>query len=408
MLGRIGLFEGYRGLSREAKYLIYAGILPAVAYGMFYTDISYFLTSVQGLSIDFMGLVVTAMGVSTFAASVPLGLAADKYGKKSMLIAGTVIAGIIIALFALTANTTILLIAAVFEGVSEAAFSASSGAWLAEKVECRQRNNAFSLFAFAQSVAYGVGGIVLLGVGSYGVVGISGHALLYILLGFVSLFSLVFLINVKETKRENCPIPEAKLESSQPVPKQSRSILMKYVLTSAIIAFGAGMVVPLMTAWLHLQYGIPDAISGPILGVTSLAIGVATLAAPPIAKKFGLVKAIVILQGVSTVFMFATPLFPNYIQASTVYTLRAFLMNMASPLSQSMIMGLVAENQRGAASGINAALWRLPNALSTFVGAFLMARGFLALPFFIASLLYSLSIALFWFFFRKTRMPEEK
>jgi hypothetical protein len=36
-----------------------------------------------------------------------------------------------------------------------------------------------------------------------------------------------------------------------------------------------------------------------------------------------------------------------------------------------------------------------------------MAAGLLALPFFLASLFYSVSIALFWGFFRKTRMPEE-
>ena len=396
-------------MSKEAKYLIYSGILPAVAYGMFYTDISYFLTSVQGLSIEFMGLIVTAMGVSTFVASVPLGIAADKYGRKIMLVAGTIIAGVIIAIFALTTNTSILLAAAVFEGISEAAFSASSGAWLAEKVECNQRNSAFSLFGFAQSIAYGIGGFVLFGVGSFGVLGFSiatGHAFLYVFLGLLSLLSLLFLFKVKEAKRSNGAGSQTNKE--QPTPKESRSVLTKYVLASAIIAFGAGMVVPLMTEWLNLQYGIPDMVSGPILGITSFAIGIATLAAPPLARKFGLVKAIVILQATSTVFMFLTPVFPNYIAASTVYTLRAFLMNMASPLSQSMIMGLVPENQRGAASGVNAALWRLPNALSTFIGAYLMGIGFLSLPFFIAGLLYSLSILLFWRFFRKTKMPEEE
>ena len=44
------VFSSYQGLSQEAKYLIYQSVLPAVAYGMFFTDISYFLTSVQGLS----------------------------------------------------------------------------------------------------------------------------------------------------------------------------------------------------------------------------------------------------------------------------------------------------------------------------------------------------------------------
>ena len=83
-------------------------------------------------------------------------------------------------------------------------------------------------------------------------------------------------------------------------------------------------------------------------------------------------------------------------------------MNMASPLSQSMIMGLVTEDERGAASGINGALWRLPNALSTFIGAWLMGLGLLGEPFFIASLLYIASIILFWHFFRGVKMPEER
>jgi predicted nucleic acid-binding protein len=71
-----------------------------------------------------------------------------------------------------------------------------------------------------------------------------------------------------------------------------------------------------------------------------------------------------------------------------------------------MIMCLVHEDERGAASGITAALWRLPNALSTSVGGFLMGAGFLAYPFFIASLLYTVSIVLFWTFFKKAKMPE--
>lgn len=76
------MFNGYRGLSKEVKLLIIQAALPSVTDGMFYTDIAYFLTAVQGLSYSFMGLVITLMGVSTFASSVPLGIAADRYGRK--------------------------------------------------------------------------------------------------------------------------------------------------------------------------------------------------------------------------------------------------------------------------------------------------------------------------------------
>ncbi len=398
----------YGGFSKEAKYLIYQSILPAVAYGMFYTDISYFLTTVQGLSYEFMGLVVTVMGVSTFAASVPLGIAADRYGRKKMLIVGNLIAGLIIALFALTTDPAALLVAAIFEGVSEAAFSASSGALLAEKAANKQRNSIFALYGFAQSIAYGVGSIAIPGVVVFQALGFTektGHALLYVILAMLSLMSTVILVKVTEAKRKK-PTSEVTI-TQKAMHRESRNILAKYVLTSAIIAFGAGMVVPLMTAWLKAAYGIPDTISGPILGVASLFIGIATLASPILARKMGLIKSIVATQAASTIFMLITPLSPNYALASSVYTVRAFLMNMASPMSQSMIMGLVDEDVRGAASGVNAALWRLPNALSTYIGAYLMDKGQLQLPFYLASLLYAVSIALFWYYFRKTKMPEE-
>jgi len=166
------------------------------------------------------------------------------------------------------------------------------------------------------------------------------------------------------------------------------------------------MVVPLMTAWFRLQYDVSDTVSGPILGISSILIGIATLASPLLASRLGLVKAIVVTQATSTVFMFVTPLSPNFISASLVYSTRALLMNMASPLSQSMIMGLVPEDERGAASGLSGALWRLPNALSTFIGAWLMGIGLLAAPFYIASLFYIISILLFWLYFRKAKMPE--
>lgn len=395
-------------MNREAKLLIYSSILPAVAYGMFYTDISYFLTTVQGLSIEFMGLVVTVMGVSTFVASVPLGMAADRYGRKSMFIAGNVIAGLIIALFALTTDPVLLVTAAVFEGISEAASLASSGALLAEKASHAQRNSVFALFGFAQSIAFGMGSIIIPVVLVFEALGVpsgTSHTLLYVILALLALASTSILLKVTEAKRKKPP-PEVTREARQKH-KESRHILAKYVFTSAIIAFGAGMVVPLMTAWFKVAYGVPDTLSGPVLGVSSLFIGAATLATPMLAKKLGLIKSIVLTQAASTIFMFATPLSPNFALASSVYTVRAFLMNMASPMSQSMIMGLVDEDVRGAASGVNGALWRLPNALSTFIGAFFIAAGLLAVPFFLASFFYGISIALFWYFFRKTKMPEE-
>jgi MFS family permease len=380
--------------------------MPSVAYGMFYTDISYFLTTVQGVSYEVMGIVMTAMGLSTFLSSTFLGIFADRYGRKRMLVTGNVLASIILAGFVLTTNPVLLLAVAIFEGIAEAAVLASSSALLAEKAENTNRNSVFSLYGFAQSIAFGIGSMAIPAVvifETFGFTNRESHILLYVVMAMFSLVSTLMMLKVSESKRLK---PAASIMEC--LPRKSKALLSKYVLTSAIISFGAGMVVPLMTAWFALRYGISDALSGPILGISSIIIGVATLAAPPLAKRLGQVKAIVVTQAASTLFMFATPLSPDYASASLLYSWRALLMNMAAPLQQSMIMGLVAEDERGAASGLCGALWRLPNALSTFIGAWLMGMGLLAEPFFIASFLYIISIMLFWQFFRKVKMPEEQ
>lgn len=401
------IFSNYSGMPKEAKYLIYASIVPAVAYGLIFTDISYFLTVIQGLPPDFTGLVISTMGISTFVASVFLGMAADVYGRKKMLIAGNLLASVIVAVLALTTDPALLIVAAILEGVSEAAVTASSSALLADKVENEKRTSLFSLYGFVQNLAFALGSFAVPFVIFFELFGFTdkdSHILLYTLIAILGVLSTLIMLKVSESKKLKRP----KAGEAGFLPRKSMSVLLKYVLTGAILAFGAGMVVPLMTLWFNLQYGISDKISATILAVASVLIGFATLVSPLIAKKFGLVKAIVITQLASTLFMLLVPFSPNYALAGFVYGIRALLMNMASPLSQSMIMGLVAEDERGAVSGISGALWRLPNALSTFIGAWLMGIGLLAEPFLIASLLYAISIVLFWHYFRNVRLPEEK
>lgn len=400
------VLKNYKGLPEEATYLIYASIMPSVVYGLLFTDLSYYLTAIQGVPADFMGIVITSMGVSAFVASIILGIAADVFGRKKMIIGGTVLASLIIVVFAFTADPVILILAALLEGISEGAVFSSTTALLADKAQNKKRNSVFSLHAFAQSIAFGIGSFAVPAVlvfELYGFSEVESHILLYVSVAILNLISTILLLKVQESAK----LKKTRKKMRDLLPGKSKNVLFKYTFTGAIIAFGAGLVVPLMTLWFHLQYGISDAISAPILAVSSLLIGIATLTAPYLAEKLGLIKAIFITQIASTIFMFIIPFSPTYALAGFVYGMRALLMNMATPLSQSMIMGLVAEDERGSASGITGALWRLPNALSTFIGAWLMGIGLLIEPFFIAGLFYVVSIMLFWYFFRKVKMPEE-
>jgi MFS family permease len=177
-------------------------------------------------------------------------------------------------------------------------------------------------------------------------------------------------------------------------------ILLKFSGINSIIGLGAGFIIPLIPTWLFLKFQLPDTVSGPVLAVSSLTIAMAAILSPRISKQLGLLGAIVATQGVSTVFMLSLALVPTAALAIILYIVRAVLMNMASPLIDSYLMGIVTQEERGLASAINTVVWRLPNSVSTIIGGILLASGIFDLPFYIATVLYVVAIGLFYSHFK--------
>jgi MFS family permease len=396
----------YRGIPWEARLLIYLSFVPSMVIGLIYTDLSYFLPSVQGLTDFDMGITIGTMAASMVVASFPLGILADMYGRRKMLILGNLSASLSIIGFALTSNLGLLLLVAVIEGIGEAAFAVSATALLADKAGNDKRTVAFSLSAVIGWIAGAIGAFLISSVivlQSVGLTVAQAHIALYILIGIVGLSITPAVLKIHESEYS-----AAHSRRKGILPRKSARVLIRFTLYSSAIALGAGLFVPLMTRWFSKAYGVTDAVSGPVLGVSGVLTAVAVFLAPRLAMKFGLVKAIVLTEATSTVFMALVPTSPNFGTAAGLYTVRVFLMNLSNPLSQSLIMGLVSPDERGMASGINAALWRLPNAASSTAGAYLIGMGLLALPFYIATVLYVSSITAFWFLFKGTHLPEEE
>lgn len=400
------MFRQYGSIPSQAKLLIVLSFVPALALGFIYTDLSYFLTTVKGLSIVFTGTVITVMGVSMVAASIPFGILADRYGRRKFIVFGNLLASVTLASFALTSSPVLLILAAVVEGSTEAAFASAGTAMLAEKAGEANRTVAFSLSSFLSNIAWGLGGFAIplvLVFELFGLDILQAHVTLYLILAGLSVAVTPFLLRIDESRTS------AKAKGIREfMPRKSRDVLVKYLITAVLIAFGAGLFVPLMAQWFTLRFAVPDTYSGPVIGVSGFLIAAFALGAPNLARRFGLVGSIVLTQGLSMVFMVTVPLSPTFPIAGGIYIVRTFMMNVSGPLGTSLIMGLVDRDERGAAAGISAALSRLPNSISTVIGSSMMNAGLLELPFYIASALYAVSIFMFWRFFRKAKAPEER
>ena len=397
------MFSEYRGIPSQAKLLVYLSFIPGIAIGFIYSDLSYFLPNVQNLPPIEAGYVGSVMGLSLVGLSIPFGIIADRYGRRKMLIVGNVFASLSLMGFALTTGLYTYLLIAFLEGAGEAAYAVSVSALIADRAGDTKRTAAFSLQAFLGWIAGAIGGFILSSLYALQSIGLGtreAHIVLYVVVGLLNLSITPLIFRVQETVMVR--------NRKGILPRKSGRVLTRFLSYSVFIAFGAGLFVPIMGFWFSRAYGVSDEVSGPVLGVTYLVTAFAVFMSPRLASKLGLVKATVLTQGSSMFFMVVIPSSPGFAAASTLYLVRVFLMNLSNPLTQSLIMGLVSPEERGMASGITASLWRLPNSFSQIIGYALIGMGLLALPFYLATVLYAFGIVIFWFAFKDARLPEEK
>src|SRR5437867_13069403 len=193
----------YRGIPSQARLLIYLSFIPGMVIGLIYFDLSYFLPRVQGLSDFSMGITIGTMAVSMVLASFPLGMLADMYGRRKMLILGNLSASLSLIGFALTSNPGLLLLVAVVEGIGEAAFAVSFTALIADKAGDEKRTAAFSLSSVIGWIAGALGASMISSVivlESAGLSGAAARILLYITVGIIGLSATPAILKVRQSK----------------------------------------------------------------------------------------------------------------------------------------------------------------------------------------------------------------
>ncbi len=391
---------GFSAIPSKVRWIIYANALGAVGFGYLIVFITAYLPE-TGVESGIVGLILGAEGASMVLSAIPLGIYSDRRGRKGLLIVASVILPPSLLVFAVTTDPLWLVLAAVVSGVAEGAFLSTWNAIIADQTTADQRNSAFSLSFILNNVASGAGFALPLafpflqgwtGMGTHPM-----HILALVgtdLLGFLAPPAFYLLLR---DYRERVRATEERRREMDWKP------LLKFSGLNGLIGLGAGFFVPLVATWLLLKFGVLDTWSGPVLALANLTIGAAAIVSAPLARRYGPVRAIVMMQGLSTVFMLSLAFMTNAILAATFYIVRAALMNMSSPIGDSFLMGIISPEQRGLASAVNSIIWRLPNSITTVAGGLLMEAGYLDFPIFLATAFYLVSITGFYVVFRNVR-----
>jgi MFS family permease len=397
-------------LSRDGWLLFITCGVRSFAYGFLSVILGLYLDAV-GLSTAAIGWIFTAALAGGAVMTILITAIADSFGRKTLLIVGAVLMAAAGWVFAVSGDPIFLTIAAIFGTISPSGkdvgpFLSIEQAILPQTTDNQHRTAVFSAYNLVGSFAGAIGALAVALPSLFSLTKISGYRLL-IWSYVASAIMLAVLFALLS--------PRAEAESRNQAPnhpvglQKSRSMVAKLAALFALDAFAGGFIVQSIVAyWFYLRFKTDLTALGAIFFGTNLLAAVSFLAAPAIARRFGLLNTMVFTHLPSNFLILLVPLMPNVELAVVVLMIRHLLSQMDVPTRQSYTMAVVEPDERAASAGILSVARNAGAALAPLLTGAVLADPLLGLPFLLAGglkIIYDL-----WIFavFRKVKPPEER
>jgi len=401
-----------RQLDRDGRLLFAARVVRMFGYGCLAVVLVLYLSAL-GLDEARIGLLLTLTLVGDTAISLWMSTHADRFGRRRMLVLGSLLLLGAGAAFIAVDRFLLLLLAATIGVISPSGyevgpFLAIEQSALSQLVRSRQRTRAFAWYNLVGSLAGG--GLARLGQdwgmapsASYRIV-LGGYALVGLMLA-VLFWRLGPAVEVP-------PGPSGSRVgiASRLGLHRSGGLVLRLAGLFAMDAFAGGFVLQSILAyWFHVRFGADEAMLGAIFFGANLLAGVSALAASAIARRIGLVNTMVFTHLPSHVLLILVPLMPTLPLAILVLLVRFSISQMDVPTRQSYTMAIVNPEERSAAAGITGTARTVGASLSPAIAGLLLGSPALMSGLFFAA--GGLKIAydlLLLAAFRRVRPPEEQ
>ncbi len=400
-------------LSRNAKLYLTATAMQGLSSGIWSVIFYLYLNLPEiGYQPDFIGNMFMVSALATGFVALPAGLICEHIGlKKAIIISYTANLFNLIQIFVLQAP--FLLFASLSSGLIGTIGWVASAPFMMENSRKEERTYLFSV-SWALMIIMGVvgsyiGGVIpdLINMSTGLPTGEYGSAFGYrIALGFsviLALTSLFPIILVKEEKKlEKQRMTD--LLSLRNI--KSPTTIIKFMIPTGIIGFGAGFIVPLSNLFFKLKFSATTEQIGIISALSSVTLAIGTLAAPLLSERLGKVKSVVLCQFLSMPFIMLMTSSPNLALASAAFITRGALMNMVGPISTTLQMELVTETERATTNGLMVMADNIPRAVTASVSGRMMSESDFITPFMITTFTYFMASSLYYVFFRKAETKQ--
>jgi MFS family permease len=398
-----------RSLSYDGWLLLATCGVRSCAYG--------FLSVILGLYLDAVGLSPVAIGWIFTAAlaggalmTIIITAVADRFGRRALLIVGAILMALAGSVFALSHDPILLMIAAVAGTISPSGkevgpFLSIEQAILPQTIHDEQRTAIFSAYNLVGSFTGAVGALGAAIPSLLSLSTVTGYRFLlwgYVFAALVLAALFALLSRQVESKKR------AGLQSRQYGVHKSRQVVAKLAGLFALDAFAGGFIVQSIVAyWFYLRFKTDLTSLGGIFFGTNFLSALSFLAAPAIARRFGLLNAMVFTHLPSNFLLLLVPLMPTLGLAVTMLLVRNLLSQLDVPTRQSYTMAVVDPDERAASAGVLSVARNAGAAIAPLFTGVVLAAPALGLPFLLAGgikIVYDLGI---FAVFRHVKPPEE-
>jgi MFS family permease len=420
--------RSFTGFERDARIFLLTTLVYGVALSLWWVDFNLYLTAL-GFDPAFIGITGTAGSAAGVLAAFPASILADRFGRRLVLAFGTGGAGLLFT----TEPAAILLLAAAM-GAANQAFFVVQSPFLMERSRAEHRSELFSLqFAISNVTNVGaalLGGAIAAIIGSATGVGSSDpsvYRILLVIMVAAAALSTVTVLGLRDDRPrrrrdwrtlEQRPHdawagePIADRPDRAPSTRRARlgiphpanpRVFWQLLIPGFLIALGAGQVIPYLNVYIERKFELDLAALNVIFAFTSLGTAIAIMVQPALARRFGKVGSVVLVQGVSIPFLVVLGFSPVLWTVILAMAVRNSLMNAGNPIASAFAMEQLPSSERATYSATASLLWSLGWVIAGPWYAVLQATlGFEAgytVNFITIIVLYSLGTWLYWHWF---------
>jgi MFS family permease len=396
-------------LTRDGWLLFATCGVRSFAYG--------FLSVVLGLYLDAIGLDKVSIGWIFTAAlgggavmTVILTAVADSFGRRRLLVLGALLMAAAGSVFAVSDSPMLLIIAAICGTISPSGkevgpFLSIEQAILPQTTDDQSRTSIFSAYNLVGSLFGALGALAVALPSFFLMPPPSGYRLLvwgYVLSALVLVALFAFLSANVEAKNK------AALHLHRIGVQRSRGMVAKLAGLFALDAFDGGFIVQCIVAyWFYLRYGTDLNALGGIFFGTNLLAALSFLAAPAMARRFGLLNTMVFTHLPSNFLLLLVPLMPSLELSVVMLLARNLLSQLDVPTRQSYTIAIVEPDERAAAAGVLSVSRNAGAALAPLFTGAILANPLYGWPFVLAGALKIVYDLLIFTVFKKVKPPEE-